>query len=209
MFSVELYNSIFTNKIIDKITKYQVTPNGGNLKEFLDYTVFMIKGYSSYFEWDYEKDIDAKILVYLNYLAYIPYGAVGYKAMQILLEDISVEDFRYIKLQENLGEIFTKLSQEQKNYIKNYFYNYNCSQIETDSKKDIVSLFCRVSCELSSVFGENYDINSFKEKFLEIGNFILSDAEEYFSLSSAVFLEPISTKKELTKKELSRLKTFI
>ena len=48
-----------------------------------------------------------------------------------------------------------------------------------------------------------------KEKFLEIGNFIINDAEEYFSLSSAVFLEPISTKKELTKKELSHLKTFI
>ena len=59
---------------------------------------------------------------------------------------------------------------------------------------------------IESLFGKT---NSFKEKFLEIGNFIINDAEEYFSLSSAVFLEPISTKKELTKKELSHLKTFI
>ena len=147
-------------------------------------------------------------IVLLNNLAYIPYGLVGYNAMQKLLKDVSVEEFRYIKIQQILGDIFTSLSKEQKDYIKDFFYNYNCSQVETDSKKDIVSLFCRISCELEFSL-KKYDKDFLKEKLLEIGNLIIADAEKYFSLSPAVFLKLVSINKELTKEELQRLKTFV
>ena len=155
----------------------------------------------------YKKRKIMKTLALASYLTYIPYGELGYKYLKDTIKPMNVGEFRFNALKNALGEKFEKLSQEQVDYIKGFFYNFDKEELNLRDCRDSASFVIRIHQQLEAV--ATRDFLKFSAQSNEL-TFKLGDIRnENESINFREVLKDFNYKQELTDEEKEFVLKFV
>lgn len=205
----DLYNLLLNSPKVKQVIGKKITAKGGDLDVFWNKCEATANYYTSWNLMPAEENSEAIFLVFADYLTYVPYGTLGYQKFEELLKSSdankSVAEYRFDKLKEIMGKTLTELPQEQIDYIKSFFENYNKEVVTLNNIPEVVSLICRAhhECEANyktTGFANSMEISDrcrcFSKKLAS-----LYDSQE--TLNASEILNEVSRSAKLTEAEVN------
>ena len=136
--TTELYSKMVSNGPLKLMGRYKITTIGGDLD--WQYHLCQVYATTSSIKYTYIDNNEIRAIIAASYLTYIPYGSMGYKkAKEILKENnypLSLEEFRFEKFKNIMGDNLNDFSLEQINYLKEFFLNFEKEILPTPLTKE-------------------------------------------------------------------------
>lgn len=149
----------------------------------------------------------AKFLICADYVTAVPYGSVGYKALEEKLakDNKTVAQARFDKFAKVMGDDMASLSQEDVASIKEFFENYNRQDIDLANMNDVTTLLCRIYHECEA----NYKKSGYKTESVildRLSDFVSDFTDMHFDkdkITADEILKVIPKPEKLTESEVT------
>lgn len=207
--TTKLYSIMVSNGPIKELSYYKATLLGNEL----DWESHMCEVFATTSAiLTYIQKSEIKSLIVASYLAYIPYGSIGYKAAKEIFKEMNVsltlEEFRFEKFKIIMGDNLKDFSSEQVKYIKEFFLDFEKEILDITDIRHLAILFCRIHNEIEA----NYDTIS-KEKIKEMKTnfslFIKHELENISVVEIDKYLSQINKPDTLNKNQIAYIKQFL
>lgn len=157
---------------------------------------------------------EVQFFVNAAHIVFVPFGQRGYdflkKAVAEKYNGKSIGEFLYEKFVERVecplnGNLLKDLNDEQKEYIKEFFVDFESrDEIDCSQPKDVATLACRLYFALAAllIYTKHGDIGGLRDKYIEpMLTEIVDLRKESFSCKLSDFIGRIPTRKPLNVQE--------
>lgn len=157
---------------------------------------------------------DIKFFVSAAHVVFVPFGQSGFDYLKKLVSEQcggkTVGEFLYEKFVERVdcplnGGLLENLNAEQKQYVKEFFLNFESKdEIDCSQPRDVATLFCRLFFKLDALWADkNYGgIDKLNENFIEpIEMEIIDYNKEIFTCRLSDLIGRIPARKPLNEYE--------
>lgn len=161
----------------------------------------------------YEVGKEIQFFVNAAHVVFVPFGQAGYdflkKAVAEKFNGKHIGKFLYEKFVERVecplnGNLLKELTDEQKEYIKEFFVSFESKDdIDCSQAKDLATLVCRLFFALDALLEKKReDIRALKEKYIEpIEGEIINFECEVFKCKLSDLIGRIPTREPLIEQE--------
>ena len=155
IFRDNLYSSLLRigNTVI---SAQKVNANGGFLDSYHSLCETNLKYFFGKNMLGREIKQDAKLLALFSYMTYLPYGEVGYLAIESYLKisdsPLSVAEYRFERLKQALNDRASIISDGEMAFIRDFFVNFQKDDIDLYNVMEVTSLYCRIHGAIESCY---------------------------------------------------------
>lgn len=155
---------------------------------------------------------EIKFFVSAAHVVFVPFGQAGYDYLKNVVAEKSdgktVGGFLYEKFVERVecplnGNLLKDLTDEQKEYVKEFFLSFeNKDDIDCSKAKDVATLVCRLYFALDALLAERDNLREWVEKYVKpIQKEIVHSGDEVFRCRVSDLIGRIPVRKPLNEQE--------
>lgn len=155
---------------------------------------------------------EIKFFVSAAHVVFVPFGQAGYDYLKKVVAEKfggkTVGEFLYEKFVERVecplnGNLLKDLTDEQKEYIKEFFISFEGKDnIICSEPKDVATLVCRLYFALDTLLAEHNNLREWVEKYIKpIQKEIVHSADEVFKCKLSDLIGRIPARESLNEQE--------